>query len=114
VKLAIRSDGTRDGQLAVVSRDLKTAHIADRIAPTMQAALDDWRFIAPELAELYQQLNAGRAHRSFDFEPGKCMASLPRAYQWPMARPTRSRKPGQQFGSPVSASASRDLASRVW
>jgi fumarylacetoacetate (FAA) hydrolase len=82
MKLATLNDGTRDGQLAVVSRDLKTAHIADGIAPTMQAALDDWSFIAPQLRELYQQLNAGQARRSFEFDPAKCMAPLPRAYQW--------------------------------
>jgi hypothetical protein len=46
MKLATIKDGTRDGQLAVVSRDLKTAVLADGIAPTMQRALDDWRFIA--------------------------------------------------------------------
>ena len=82
MKLATINDGTRDGQLAVVSRDLKTAHLADGIAPTMQAALDDWAFIAPQLAELSQLLNSGRARRSFDFEPARCMAPLPRAYQW--------------------------------
>jgi fumarylacetoacetate (FAA) hydrolase len=82
MKLATLNDGTRDGQLAVVSRDLKTAHIADGIAPTLQAALDDWAFIAPQLRELYQQINASQARRSFDFDPAKCMAPLPRAYQW--------------------------------
>jgi len=82
MKLATLKDGTRDGQLAVVARDLKTAHIADGIAPTLQAALDDWSFIAPQLAALYEDLNAGRARRPFDFEPGRCMAPLPRAYQF--------------------------------
>ena len=82
MKLATLNDGSRDGQLAVVARDLKTAHIADAIAPTLQSALDDWAFIAPQLAELYEQLNAGRARRPFDFEPARCMAPLPRAYQW--------------------------------
>jgi fumarylacetoacetate (FAA) hydrolase len=82
MKLATLNDGTRDGQLAVVSRDLKTAHIADGIAPTLQAALDDWTFIAPQLNELYLQLNEGRARRPFDFDPARCMAPLPRAYQW--------------------------------
>jgi fumarylacetoacetate (FAA) hydrolase len=82
MKLATLKDGSRDGQLAVVSRDLKTAHIADGIAPTLQAALDDWAFIAPQLAFLYDELNAGRARRSFDFDPSQCMAPLPRAYQW--------------------------------
>lgn len=81
MKLATLKDGTRDGQLAVVARDLKTAHLADGIAPTLQAALDDWAFIAPQLDALYQQLNAGRAQRSFEFDRQHCMAPLPRAYQ---------------------------------
>ena len=82
MKLATIQDGTRDGQLAVVARDLKTAHLADGIAPTLQAALDDWGFIAPQLGDLYQLLNSGRAAKSFDFDAAKCMAPLPRAYQW--------------------------------
>ncbi|WP_449405729.1 fumarylacetoacetate hydrolase family protein [Massilia phosphatilytica] len=87
MKLATLNDGTRDGQLAVVARDLKTAHIADGIVPTLQAALDDWSFIAPQLAALYVELNAGRARRSFDFEPARCMAPLPRACQLVVGAP---------------------------
>lgn len=82
MKLATLKDGSRDGQLAVVARDLKTAHIADGIAPTLQSALDDWPFIAPQLDALYAELNAGRARRAFEFEPRRCMAPLPRAFQW--------------------------------
>jgi fumarylacetoacetate (FAA) hydrolase len=82
MKLATLKDGTRDGQLAVVSRDLKIAHLADGIAPTLQCALDDWAFIAPQLEALYAQLNAGRAQRPFAFDPKRCMAPLPRAFQW--------------------------------
>ena len=82
MKLATINDGSRDGQLAVVSRDLKTAHLADGIAPTLQAALDDWAFIAPQLNQLSQLLNSGRGGRSFEFDPANCMAPLPRAYQW--------------------------------
>ncbi len=82
MKLATLNDGTRDGQLIVVARDLKTAHVADIIAPTLQRALDDWNFIAPQLDALYAELNQGRAKRSFDFDPAHCMAPLPRAYQW--------------------------------
>lgn len=85
MKLATLDDGTRDGQLAVVSRDLKTAHIADGIAPTLQAALDDWAFIAPQLAALYEQLNAGQGRRIFDFDPANCLAPLPRAHGWASA-----------------------------
>ncbi|MFC5479822.1 fumarylacetoacetate hydrolase family protein [Massilia suwonensis] len=82
MKLASIQDGSRDGQLAVVARDLKTAHMADAIAPTLQAALDDWAFIAPQLDALYEQLNAGQARRAFDFDPAHCMAPLPRAHGW--------------------------------
>ncbi|WP_151445753.1 fumarylacetoacetate hydrolase family protein [Lacisediminimonas profundi] len=82
MKLATLKDGTRDGQLAVVSRDLKQAVIADGIAPTLQRALDDWKFIGPQLEQLYEDLNGGRAGHSFDFDPARCMAPLPRAYQW--------------------------------
>ena len=79
MKLATLDDGTRDGQLAVVSRDLKTAHVADGIAPSLRAALDDWPFIAPQLDVLYRQLNEGKARRPFDFDPARCLAPLPRA-----------------------------------
>ncbi|MFZ6870662.1 fumarylacetoacetate hydrolase family protein [Undibacterium sp. Di27W] len=82
MKLATLKDGSRDGQLLVVSRDLKTAAIADGIAPTLQRAMDDWNFIQPQLEELYNRLNAGRAANSFEFEPKNCMAPLPRAFQW--------------------------------
>ncbi|MYN16710.1 fumarylacetoacetate hydrolase [Rugamonas sp. FT107W] len=82
MKLATLKDGTRDGQLMVVSRDLKTAQLADGVARTLQRALDDWTFIAPQLDAIYQDLNQGRARRSFDFEPANCMAPLPRAFQW--------------------------------
>ena len=82
MKLATLKDGTRDGQLAVVARDLKTCVLADGIAATLQKTLDDWNFIAPQLTDLYEELNAGRAHRSFDFDPTRAMAPLPRAFQW--------------------------------
>ena len=76
MKLATIMDGSRDGQLAVVARDLKTAHMADAIAPTLQAALDDWAFMAPQLDSLYAQLNSGQARRAFDFDPAHCLAPL--------------------------------------
>jgi fumarylacetoacetate (FAA) hydrolase len=82
MKLATLKDGSRDGQLIVVSRDLRTAAIADAIAPTLQRALDDWPFYAPQLAELFDMLNQGRARHVFAFEPKDCMAPLPRAFQW--------------------------------
>ena len=82
MKLATLKDGSRDGQLAVVSRDLKQAHFATDIAGKLQTVLDDWNFYAPQLQDLYDALNAGRARHPFAFNPRDCMAPLPRAYQW--------------------------------
>ncbi len=82
MKLATLKDGTRDGQLVVVSRDLRTAAIAEAIVPTLQRALDDWTFYAPQLLDLSDSLNQGRARHSFAFDPKACMAPLPRAFQW--------------------------------
>ncbi|MDP1898847.1 MAG: fumarylacetoacetate hydrolase family protein [Rubrivivax sp.] len=82
MKLATLKDGSRDGLLAVVSRDLASAHFATGIASTMQQVLDDWNFISPQLEDLYAALNDGRSRHAFAFEPRHCMAPLPRAYQW--------------------------------
>ncbi|GJH07542.1 fumarylacetoacetate hydrolase family protein [Caballeronia novacaledonica] len=82
MKLATLKDGTRDGQLIVVSRDLRTAAIADGIVSTLQRALDDWTFYAPQLMDVYEALNLGRARNTFQFDPKACMAPLPRAFQW--------------------------------
>ncbi|MDR0457961.1 MAG: fumarylacetoacetate hydrolase family protein [Burkholderiaceae bacterium] len=82
MKLATYSDGSRDGQLAVVSRDLTQAHYASGIAGRLQTALDEWNFYAPQLQELAAQLDAGKARHAFAFDPARCLAPLPRAYQW--------------------------------
>ncbi|TAG36706.1 MAG: FAA hydrolase family protein [Polaromonas sp.] len=82
MKLATYKDGSRDGQLVVVSRDLSNAHYATGIASKLQQVLDDWGFMSPQLQDLYDTLNAGRARHAFPFEPAQCMAPLPRAYQW--------------------------------
>ena len=82
MKLATLRDGSRDGQLVVVSRDLTIAHHASHIASRLQQALDDWGFIAPQLDDLYVTLNEGRARHAYAFDPAQCLAPLPRAYQW--------------------------------
>ena len=82
MKLATLKDETRDGTLIVVSRDLKHAIKADDIAPTLQAALDDWDYISPQLIDRYDALNHAPGGRAFDFDPKQCASPLPRAYQW--------------------------------
>ena len=82
MKLATYRDGSRDGQLVVVSRDLATAHYATGIAERLQQVLDDWGFLSPQLQDLYDTLNNGKARYAFAFDPKQCMAPLPRSYQW--------------------------------
>ena len=82
MKLATYKDGSRDGQLIVVSRDLTTAHFATGVASRLQQVLDDWNFLSPQLQDLYVTLNQGKARHAFEFVPQMCAAPLPRAYQW--------------------------------
>ncbi|MDE2395094.1 MAG: fumarylacetoacetate hydrolase, partial [Burkholderiales bacterium] len=82
MKLATLADGSRDGQLVVVSRDLSLAHYAGSTATRLQQVLDDWNFMSPQLEDLYATLNGGKARHAFEFDPRRCMAPLPRAYQW--------------------------------
>ena len=85
MKLASYRDGSRDGHLVVVSRDLSTAHHATGVATRLQQVLDDWNFLSPQLEDLYQTLNHGKARHAFAFDPRQCLAPLPRAGQWAMA-----------------------------
>ncbi|MCC5858851.1 MAG: fumarylacetoacetate hydrolase family protein [Ectothiorhodospiraceae bacterium] len=82
MKLATLKTGARDGELVVVSRDLSRAVPVPRIAPTLQAALDDWEALAPRLQRVYADLNAGQAQDAFALDQSKLHSPLPRAYQW--------------------------------
>ncbi|WP_020399225.1 fumarylacetoacetate hydrolase family protein [Kordiimonas gwangyangensis] len=80
MKLASLKHG-RDGKLVVVSKDLKRMADAGDIAPTMQAALDDWASVLPRLRALYESLNSG-AEKGEVFNEADCASPLPRAFQW--------------------------------
>ena len=82
MKLASLKRGGRDGTLVVVSRDLSRCLAVPDIAPTLQAALDDWPTHAPRLDEASRRLNDGEAAGPEPFDPALCAAPLPRAYQW--------------------------------
>jgi fumarylacetoacetate (FAA) hydrolase len=82
VKLATLADGSRDGRLAVVSRDLARAVQVPAIAGTLQAALDDWDTAAPKLAAVSAALDTHRDKGSEPFDARRARAPLPRAYQW--------------------------------
>ncbi|MFT3790940.1 MAG: fumarylacetoacetate hydrolase family protein [Rudaea sp.] len=82
MKFASLRNGSRDGQLVLVSRDLRRAVDAAHIAPTLQAALENWVELEPQLQALYAQLQAGHAEDAFDFDPAQALAPLPRSHQF--------------------------------
>jgi len=82
MKLGSLKAGGRDGTLVVVSRDLTRAVNAAAIAPTLQAALDDWSNAAPRLNALSAELNDGSAVGAFALEMSALAAPLPRAYEF--------------------------------
>jgi fumarylacetoacetate (FAA) hydrolase len=81
MKLATLNDASRDGKLVVVSRDLSRFIAADTLAPTLQAALDDWNAVSPKLEELFAALEADPTTGA-PFDQQAAHSPLPRAYQW--------------------------------
>jgi fumarylacetoacetate (FAA) hydrolase len=81
MKLATLRNGRPDGELVVVSRDLTRLTRVSDIAPTLQAALDDWPRARPRLAERFDRLMRGSAPGE-PFDERQALSPLPRAYQW--------------------------------
>ena len=82
MKLASLKRGGRDGTLVVVNRNLAHCRAVPAIARTLQAALDDWDAVEPQLRQVYEALNSGAFADPEAFDPGACHSPLPRAYQW--------------------------------
>jgi len=80
MKLASINQG-RDGQLIVVDNQMQRYVAATEIAPTLQAALDNWDNCKQPLAALYLQLENGEID-SQAFNSEICASPLPRAFQW--------------------------------
>jgi len=80
MKLASLKSG-RDGRLLVVSGDLARCAPASDVAPTLQAALDDWPRAEAGLRALAEALERG-AVAGQPFDPAAAASPLPRAYQW--------------------------------
>ncbi len=81
MKLASLKKG-RDGRLVVVSKDLGRYVSAEAIAPTLQAALDNWPAVEGKLRALSDDLNAGKLAGAQPFDAAAAAAPLPRAYHW--------------------------------
>ena len=71
MKLATLKHGGRDGTLVVVSRDLTHCRAVPAIARTLQAALDDWDAVAPQLRQVYDALNSGAFTDPEPFDPAR-------------------------------------------
>ncbi len=82
MKLATLRTSRPDGELVVVSRDLKRMRRVSDIAPTLQAALDDWGRAKLLLAARHQALVEGKDSAAEAFDPARTHSPLPRAYQW--------------------------------
>ena len=82
MKLASLKSGSRDGALAVVSRDLSKCVPVPRIAHTLQHAIETWSTTAPKLKAIYHHLNDETAEHAEPFSPERAESPLPRAYQF--------------------------------
>lgn len=82
MKLATLKDGTLDGRLVLVSRDLKRAIAVSDIAPNLLDALQRWDDVIDRLSRVARQLEAGPTQGTFAFDPHACAAPLPRSPQW--------------------------------
>lgn len=82
MKFATFDDGTPDGRLLVVSRDLARAAPADHIASNLLSALERWDGIVADLQDLSAMVNAGKAPRMAPLDIARLAAPLPRTWQW--------------------------------
>lgn len=81
MKLATLRSSRPDGELVLVSRDLSRMARAADIAPSLQAALDNWAELRPRLEARFEALQSGR-EKSEPFDQRRAHSPLPRAYQW--------------------------------
>src|SRR5260370_1099753 len=80
MKLASLNNGDPDGRLLIVSRDLSRAEEA-QTAATLQAALEEWEGLEGALTRQYEMLS-GDSSAGFAFDARRCLAVLPRSYQF--------------------------------
>ena len=100
MKLASLTSG-RDGKLVVVSNDLAWYADAAHIAPTLQAALDDWDRLLPDL----QNLSTDLEHEMIPmrrFHEHQAASPLPR---WRMVKPSYCHR-DQWWGAAVAVGRS--------
>jgi fumarylacetoacetate (FAA) hydrolase len=82
MKLATLRDGSPDGQLLVVSRDLQRAVKATSVANNLLAAIESWPVCEPRLRALSAALERGEVDSALDFAAADLASPLPRTWQW--------------------------------
>ena len=82
MKLATLRNGSADGELVVVSRDLERAVHATDIAPNLLGALESWSDVEPHLRALGAALERGSVADTIAFPSADVAAPLPRTWQW--------------------------------
>jgi fumarylacetoacetate (FAA) hydrolase len=82
MKFATVKNGTRDGKLVLVNRDLSRALPIPHIAETLQYFLDHFQDLEAKALAEFNRLEAGQAPESIAFVQEDCHSPLPRAYQW--------------------------------
>jgi fumarylacetoacetate (FAA) hydrolase len=83
MKFATLKNGTRDGQLLLVSQDTNTCTTLTDLAPNLQYALDHWDQLLAALQARYQALNLGQVATAMPLPAlDQLHSPLPRAYEW--------------------------------
>ena len=82
MKLASLKAGGRDGSLIIVDRSLQRFVSAAEVAPTLQAALDDWANAENLLRAISDELNAGQRDDAAELDCSSLASPLPRAYEF--------------------------------
>ncbi|WP_374077069.1 fumarylacetoacetate hydrolase family protein [Bdellovibrio bacteriovorus] len=77
---SLKSPGKLDGELCVISRDLKTAVKANNISASLREALENWKENEASLQKLYTDLNEGKAAGAFPVKESDFHSALPRTW----------------------------------
>ncbi|MCI0619362.1 fumarylacetoacetate hydrolase family protein, partial [bacterium] len=82
MKLASLKSSSRDGELIIVSSDLKQTVKASHIVSSLREAIEEWNKYSPPLQQLSDALNSGSVEDTFPFDTKLFAAPMPRAFQW--------------------------------
>lgn len=77
---SLKSPHNLDGELCVISRDLKSAVKATSVAKSLREALENWKVSEVALSQIYADLNSGKASNSFPVRESDFHSALPRTW----------------------------------